>query len=77
MYYNIYTRTLYHCNLINFQSDVSPVLPLVVLGLLSFVDAFLTLALPETLNQDLPESLQEGNDFGREQSFWWIPCISS
>lgn len=54
-----------------------PYLPLTVLGLLSFLDAFLTLALPETLNQDLPETLQEGNDFGRDQSFWWIPCISS
>ncbi|XP_035734489.1 carcinine transporter-like [Vespa mandarinia] len=60
-----------------YLSDISPVLPLVVLGLLSFIDAFLTLLLPETLNQDLPESLQEGNDFGKEQSFWWIPCITS
>lgn len=61
----------------HFQADVHSALPLIVLGLLSFADAFLTLALPETLNQDLPETLQEGNDFGIDQSFWWIPCISS
>lgn len=60
-----------------YLADVGHALPLVVLGLLSMVVAFLTLGLPETLNQDLPETLQEGNDFGREQSFWWIPCISS
>ncbi|XP_014474815.1 PREDICTED: organic cation transporter protein-like [Dinoponera quadriceps] len=60
-----------------YLADVNASLPLVVLGLLSFADAFLTLALPETLDQELPESLQEGNDFGVEQSFWWIPCISS
>lgn len=59
------------------QADVDPALPLITLGLLSFVHAFLTLGLPETLNQELPETLQEGNDFGKEQSFWWIPCISS
>lgn len=59
------------------QADVNQHLPLIALGLLSFFDAFLTLALPETLNQELPETLQEGNDFGRDQSFWWIPCISS
>lgn len=59
------------------QADVHPSLPLLVLGFLSFVDAFLTLTLPETLNQELPETLQEGNDFGKDQSFWWIPCISS
>ncbi|GAB1867835.1 Solute carrier family 22 member 3 [Camponotus japonicus] len=59
-----------------YLADVHPSLPLTVLGLLSFVDAFLTLTLPETLNQELPETLQEGNDFGKEQSFWWIPCIS-
>ncbi|KAK2579265.1 hypothetical protein KPH14_008225 [Odynerus spinipes] len=60
-----------------YLADVGQELPLVVLGVLSMIVAFLTLGLPETLNQDLPETLQEGNDFGKEQSFWWIPCISS
>ncbi|XP_015590147.1 organic cation transporter protein [Cephus cinctus] len=60
-----------------YLADVSPALPLIVLGLLSLFVAGLTLCLPETLDQELPQSLQEGNDFGKEQSFWWIPCISS
>ncbi|XP_076673157.1 organic cation transporter protein isoform X1 [Andrena cerasifolii] len=60
-----------------YLADIDPSLPLVALGLLSFVHAFLTLGLPETVNQDLPETLQEGNDFGKDQSFWWIPCIAS
>ncbi|XP_012268147.2 carcinine transporter-like isoform X2 [Athalia rosae] len=59
-----------------YLADIAPELPLLVLGLLSLFTAFLTLFLPETVDQDLPESLQEGNDFGKEQSFWWIPCIS-
>ncbi|XP_011169083.1 carcinine transporter [Solenopsis invicta] len=60
-----------------YLADINQHLPLIALGLLSFLDAFLTLALPETLDQELPETLQEGNDFGTDQSFWWIPCISS
>lgn len=58
-----------------FQANVHPSLPLVVLGTLSLFDATLTLTLPETLDQELPETLEEGNEFGREQSFWWIPCV--
>ncbi|KAK0182421.1 hypothetical protein PV327_000563 [Microctonus hyperodae] len=58
-------------------SDIRKELPLLCLGIVSIIDAFLTLTLPETLDQELPESIDEGNDFGREQSFWWVPCISS
>lgn len=60
-----------------YLADIAEELPLISLGVLSLIDALLTLGLPETLDQDLPESLEEGNDFGKEQSFWWIPCISS
>lgn len=60
-----------------YLADVDAALPLIVLGLISFIHAVLTLGLPETMDQDLPETLQEGNDFGREQSFWWFPCIST
>ncbi|XP_015127579.1 organic cation transporter protein isoform X1 [Diachasma alloeum] len=60
-----------------YLADVQKELPLISLGLVAMVVAFLTLTLPETLDQDLPETLQEGNDFGREQNFWWIPCRSS
>ncbi|XP_012268122.2 carcinine transporter-like [Athalia rosae] len=60
-----------------YLGEISPSLPLTVLGLLSFVVAVQALFMPETLGQDLPQTLEEGNDFGREQSFWWLPCISS
>ncbi|KAK0082320.1 hypothetical protein PV325_010684 [Microctonus aethiopoides] len=58
-------------------SDIRKELPLLCLGIVSLLDAFLTLTLPETLGQELPESIDEGNDFGREQSFWWVPCMST
>jgi OCT family organic cation transporter-like MFS transporter 13 len=59
------------------QAKAHEALPLIVLGSLSIIDASLTLTLPETLDQELPETLVEGNEFGREQSFWWIPCIKT
>lgn len=59
-----------------YLADVTSELPLVCLGTASIIGAFLTLFLPETLGQRLPGSLEEGNDFGREQSIWLIPCLS-
>ncbi|XP_057336891.1 carcinine transporter-like [Microplitis mediator] len=60
-----------------YLADVKKELPLICLGLIAIIDAFLTLTLPETLDQELPETLQEGNDFGKEQSCWWVPCLST
>ncbi|XP_012268123.2 carcinine transporter-like [Athalia rosae] len=60
-----------------YLSDVAASLPLIVLGLLSVIVAVQALFMPETLGQDLPQTLEDGNNFGREQRFWWIPCISS
>ncbi|XP_058789019.1 organic cation transporter protein-like [Phymastichus coffea] len=60
-----------------YLANIDSTLPLIVLGALSFVVAGLTLTLPETIEQELPESLEEGNNFGKEQSFWWFPCIVS
>ncbi|KAL7293635.1 hypothetical protein TKK_0012717 [Trichogramma kaykai] len=60
-----------------YLAKIHAALPLIVLGTLSLIDAALTLTLPETLDQELPETLEEGNSFGKEQSFWWFPCIKS
>ncbi|XP_044008033.1 organic cation transporter 1-like [Aphidius gifuensis] len=59
-----------------YLADITRELPLICLGTASIISAFLTLFLPETLGQHLPGSLEEGNDFGRDQSIWWIPCLS-
>lgn len=59
-----------------YLADIMEELPLIYLGVASIIGAFLTLNLPETLDQDLPGTLQEGNDFGEEQSYWWMPCFS-
>ncbi|CAL7934080.1 unnamed protein product [Xylocopa violacea] len=54
---------------------VSSVLPLLVLGILGIMSGLLTLFLPETLDKDLPQTLQDGEDFGKNQKMWDAPCI--
>ncbi|RZF44047.1 hypothetical protein LSTR_LSTR017584 [Laodelphax striatellus] len=46
-----------------------------VLGVLGIVGGILCLFLPETMGQELPQTLQDGEDFGRDQTFFDIPCI--
>ena len=54
---------------------VSSILPLLVLGTLGIICGLLTLFLPETLDKDLPQTLQDGEDFGKDQKMWDFPCI--
>lgn len=54
---------------------VSSILPLLVLGTLGIIGGLLTLFLPETLDKDLPQTLQDGEDFGKDQKMWDFPCI--
>ena len=55
---------------------VSPMLPLIILGILGIVGGLLCLFLPETLDHDLPQTLNDGEEFGRGQSIWDFPCLA-
>ncbi|KAK4014106.1 hypothetical protein OUZ56_026651 [Daphnia magna] len=52
----------------------SPLLPLTILGLLALIGAFVGIMLPETLGSVLPETIEDGENFGKDQSFWDFPC---
>ena len=54
---------------------VSSVLPLLVLGVIGILGGCLSLYLPETLNKDLPQTLQDGEIFGKDQGMWDLPCL--
>lgn len=54
---------------------VSPILPLLLLGIFGIIGGVLALFLPETLNQELPQTLQDGEDFGKNQGLWDMPCL--
>uniref|UniRef100_A0A182W0H0 Major facilitator superfamily (MFS) profile domain-containing protein n=1 Tax=Anopheles minimus TaxID=112268 RepID=A0A182W0H0_9DIPT len=48
-------------------------LPFVAMGLITLVGALSAIFLPETLHQKLPETMDEGRQFGRDQRFWSVP----
>ena len=50
--------------LIFFQGNYSHVLPLVIMGALSVMGGITALFLPETLWKHLPNTLEEGEEFG-------------
>ena len=56
------------CPFINMLSDVWRPLPLIIYGTVAFTAGLLALLLPETLGQSLPETIQDGEDFGRKTS---------
>jgi hypothetical protein len=40
---------------------------------MTLAGTFSALFLPETLHQKLPNTIQEAENFGRNQSFWQLP----
>lgn len=51
---------------INVLSDIWKPFPLIIFGILAFVGGLLSLFLPETLNKKLPETIEEGERFGKK-----------
>jgi hypothetical protein len=65
-----------HYLIVCVQANISPVLPLLVLGTLGVLGGILALFLPETLDKDLPQTLQDGENFGKGQQFLDFPCCN-
>jgi OCT family organic cation transporter-like MFS transporter 4/5 len=54
---------------------VDKTLPYIVLGALSMIGGLLCLLLPETAMENLPESVHDAEQFGRNQRFCDAPCL--
>lgn len=50
-------------------------LPLWILGFFGVFGGCLALFLPETLGKSLPQTLDDGEQFGLDQKFFDFPCI--
>lgn len=57
-----------------YLGNFSSILPLLILGLCSIVGALATFGLPETAGYSLPMTLEEGREFGVNQSSFDFPC---
>lgn len=58
-----------------YMANIDLSLPLLILGVLGIAGGILALFLPETLDQELPQTLQDGENFGLDQKIWDFPCI--
>lgn len=54
------------CHLNISQGTDMLVLPLVILGVVSVIGGVLGLRLPETLHHHLPQTIEEGEEFGKD-----------
>ena len=52
------------------QGKVNVALPYVFIGGLALLGTLASMFLPETLNHKLPETVDEAQDFGKNQKFW-------
>lgn len=50
------------------QGSENLVIPLVIMGALSVIGGMTALRLPETLNQPLPQTVEEAENFGKNWS---------
>lgn len=46
------------------------ILPILIMGVFSLLGGLATLKLPETLNAKLPQTLSEGEEFGKDFAAW-------
>nr|CAD7402790.1 unnamed protein product [Timema cristinae] len=56
------------------QAVVNPLIPFMVLGVVGIIGGFLSLLLPETLDKLLPQTIEDGEDFGKDQKMLDFPC---
>ena len=56
------------CPFVNMLSDYWTPLPLIIYGVLAFTGGTMALLLPETLGKELPDTIQEGEEFGKGSS---------
>ncbi|XP_076483272.1 organic cation transporter protein-like isoform X2 [Bombus vancouverensis nearcticus] len=47
--------------------------PMLIISTVSFFGAALVLFLPETVGQNLPQTIKQSEEFGRDQHFWSLP----
>lgn len=58
-----------------YLSNIATLLPLIILGFLGIMGGLLSLLLPETVDRVLPQTLQDGEEFGKNQRMWEMPCL--
>ncbi|KAL4233279.1 hypothetical protein ACF0H5_007963 [Mactra antiquata] len=59
----------------SYDGTMREALPLLIFGIVSLISGFMSLMLPETLNTHLPDTVQDGDRFGRSGAFYFVRSI--
>ena len=64
---------------LQFLQEVSgiPEMPFIIMGILGVISGTLIMFLPETAKVKLPETIEEGELFGTDQNFFYMPMFNS
>jgi MFS transporter, OCT family, solute carrier family 22 (organic cation transporter), member 4/5 len=60
-------------NSILFQSDYWKMLPMAILGVLAICGSLANMFLPDTLNMPMPQTLEDGENFGKDVKIFSKP----
>lgn len=63
----------FQANRLNFKGTIHASIPYIIIGTLNLFNAFLATLLPETAYEELPDTLEDGEHFGKNQKFWHLP----
>lgn len=59
-----------------YLATIATEIPLLILGTVGIIGGILCLFLPESMGKELPQTLQDGEEYGSEQKFWDFPCCT-
>ncbi|XP_059098093.1 solute carrier family 22 member 1-like [Tigriopus californicus] len=58
-----------------FTGSIHMAIPFIIIGVLSILSGILAVFLPETADEHLPDTMEDGEAFGRNQDFWNVPIL--
>ena len=60
-----------------YSSVWHPGAPFYILAVLGLINALVALALPEAAGVDLPNTMEEAENFGKNQNFFYMPILNN
>ncbi|TRY75750.1 hypothetical protein TCAL_00766 [Tigriopus californicus] len=60
-----------------FTGTIDKSIPYIIIAIVSFFAACMATLLPETADEELPDTLEDGEKFGKKQSFWNVPFLKN
>ncbi|XP_059046818.1 carcinine transporter-like [Achroia grisella] len=58
-----------------YLATINTIIPLLILGVLGIFGGSLCLFLPESTGKPMPQTIEDGEEFGKGQKFWEMPCF--